>query len=104
MTNLGLLSSSLEIEEHQGDSQITSCQKPYAAHILEKFQMVECNPTRTSMEKHLKLEKDGGGRSVEATMYRNLIRNLRYLIHTQPDLTYPVSILSRYMVNATSDH
>ena len=104
MTDLGLLSSYLGIEVHQGKSQITLSQRPYAAHIFESFQMVECNPTNTPMEAQLKLKKEGGGRSVDATLYRSLIESLRYLLHTRPDMTYSVSILSRYMVNPTSDH
>ena len=37
MTDLGLLCSHLGIEVHQGKSQITFSQRPYAAHILESF-------------------------------------------------------------------
>ena len=49
MTDLGLLCSYLGIEVHQGKSQITLSQRPYTTHILESFQMVECNPTNTPM-------------------------------------------------------
>ena len=45
MTDLGLLCSYLGIEVHQGKSQITLSQRPYATHMLESFQMVECNQT-----------------------------------------------------------
>ena len=82
MTDLGLLCSYLRIEVHQSKSQIALCQKPYAAHILESFYMVECNSTNTPMEAQLKLEKEGGGRSVDVTLYRSLIGSLRYLLHT----------------------
>ena len=37
MTDLGLLYSYLGIEVHQGKSQITLSQRPYATHILESF-------------------------------------------------------------------
>ena len=104
MTDFGLLCSYLGIEVHQGKSQITLSQIPFAAHILEIFQMVECNPTNTPMEAQLKLKKEGGERSVHATLYRSIIRSLRYLLHTRPDMAYSVHILSRYMVNPTSDH
>ena len=66
--------------------------------------MVEYNPTNTPMEAQLKLKKEGGGRSVDAILYMSLIGSLRYLLHTRPDMTYSVSILSRYMVNPNSDH
>ena len=104
MTDLVLLCSYLGIEVHQGKSQITLSQRTYTAHILESFQMVECNPTNTPMEACLKLKKEGGGRSVDAILYRSLIGSLRYLLHTRPDMIYLVSILSRYMANPTSDH
>ena len=68
MTDLGLLCSYLGIEVHQGKSQITLSQRPYATHILESFQMVECNLTNTLMKAQLKLKEEGGGRSVDETL------------------------------------
>ena len=100
MTDLGLLCSYLGIEVHQGESQIALSQKPYAAHILKNFKMVNCNPTNTPMEAQLKLKKEGGGISVDAMMYRSL----RYLLRTRSSLIYSIKILSRYMVNPTSDY
>ena len=41
---------------------------------------------------------------MDATLYKSLIRSLMYLLHTRPDMTYSVSILSKYMVNPTSNH
>ena len=58
MIDLGLLCSYLGIEVHQDKSQITLSQIPYATHILESFQMVECNPTNTPIEAQLKLKKE----------------------------------------------
>ena len=80
MTDLGLLCSYLGIEVFQGEFQITSSQKSYAAHILENLKMVDCNPTNTLLESQLKLKKEEPGRSVDATLYRSLIGSLRYLL------------------------
>ena len=66
--------------------------------------MVDSNPTNTPIEDQLKFKKEGGGRSMDAMLYKSLIRSLRYLLHMQPHITYSVSILSRYMVNHTSNH
>ena len=68
MTDLGLLSSYLGIEVHQGESQLTLSQEPYIAHILENFQVVDCNLTKNLMETHLKMRKDASGRSVDKMM------------------------------------
>ena len=82
MIDLGLLYSYFGIEVHQNEFQIALSQKPYATNILENFPMDYCNPTKTPMETRLKLKKEGGGRSVDATMYRSLVGSLRYLLHT----------------------
>ena len=66
--------------------------------------MVDCNPTNTPLEAQLELKKKEGGRSVDATLYRSLIRSLSDLLHMSPDMTYSKSILSGYMVNSTSNH
>ena len=102
--DLGLLCSYLGIEVHQGQFQKTLSQKPYAAHILENFEMVYYNTTNTPMESQMKLKTEGGGRSMDATLYRSLIQSLRYLLHTRSDMTYLIRILSRYVVNLISNH
>ena len=104
MTDLGLLCSYLGIEVHECKSQIALSQNLYVAHILESFKMVYYNPINTLMEAQLKLKKEGGGRSMDVTLYRSLIGSLRYLLHSRPDMIYSISTLSRYMVNPTFDH
>ena len=74
-TDLGLLCSYLGIEVHQSIPQIFLSQKPYAANIFENFKMADCNLTKTLVETHLKLMKDGGERGVDVKMYRSLIRS-----------------------------
>lgn len=49
------------------------------------------------MEHRLKLHKDGEGEPVDVTEYRPVIVILRYLLHTLPDLSYALGMLSRYM-------
>ena len=66
--------------------------------------MVGSNPPNTLMEAQLKRKKEGGGRSVDARLYKSLIRSLRYLVHMRPDMAYSVSIFSRYMVNPTFNY
>ena len=41
---------------------------------------------------------------MDVTLYRSLIGSLRYLLHMRSDMIYLVNILSRYMVNPTSNH
>jgi hypothetical protein len=52
----------------------------------------------------LKLTKDEEGKSVDATNYRRQIGCLRYLLHTRPDLSFPVGLLSRFMQDPKESH
>ena len=53
MTDLRMLCFSLGIEVHQCKSKVAYLKKLYAAHILESFKMVDCNPTNTPIEAQL---------------------------------------------------
>ncbi|XP_042757513.1 secreted RxLR effector protein 161-like [Lactuca sativa] len=56
------------------------------------------------MEPRLGLTKDEDGVPVNATEYRCLIGSLRYLIHSRPDLSYSVGVVSRYMESPKQSH
>jgi hypothetical protein len=63
-----------------------------------------CNPCVSPMESRLKLSKQSTAEAVDATEYRSLIRVLRYLLHTRPDMAFSVGYLSRFMKGPHSDH
>ena len=73
MTDLGLLSSYSGIKVYQCKFKIALSPKLCAAHILDTFKMVDCNPTNTPLDAQLELKKEGGGRSVDAMLYRGLL-------------------------------
>jgi hypothetical protein len=104
MSDLGLLNYYLGIEVNQTPDGITLCQAGYAAKLLEKSGMQGCSAVQIPMEARLHLSKVGKGSSVDATLYRSIVGSLRYLIHTRPDITYSVGIVSRFMENPTSEH
>ncbi|XP_021600650.1 uncharacterized mitochondrial protein AtMg00810-like [Manihot esculenta] len=51
-----------------------------------------CKPMLTPIKERLKLIKDGSGDFVDATNFRRLVRSLRYLTATRPDIVYGVGI------------
>ncbi|XP_066311173.1 uncharacterized mitochondrial protein AtMg00810-like [Miscanthus floridulus] len=104
MSNLGLLSYYLGLEVTQGAAGITLRQSAYAAKILEKAGLAECNASATPMEPKLKLFKDGMMLSMDATEYRSLIGSLRYLCNSRLDLAYLVGYLSRFMEAPRQEH
>ena len=50
MTDFGLLNSYLVIEVIQGNYEIRLCQKLYALKVLDEFNMIECNSSKSPME------------------------------------------------------
>ncbi|KAG6470837.1 hypothetical protein ZIOFF_071917 [Zingiber officinale] len=104
MSDLGLLSYYLGIEVEQQKSRILLRQSTYAKKILSQFKMADCNATKHPMEPKTQLHKDLEGTPVDATEYRCVIGCLRYLLHTRPDLSYPVGMASRYMERLTTMH
>ena len=97
MSDLGLLTYYLGIEVTQTDEGITLTQERYAKKILSETGMEECNAVHIPMEFGLKLSKAETEQSVDEKEYRRSIGCLRYLLHTRPDLSYSVGLLSRYM-------
>jgi hypothetical protein len=104
VSDLGPLSFYMGIEVHQDDSGITLQQTVYAKRVVELAGLTDCNPALTPMEERLKLSRDSTMEEVDATQYRCLVESLRYLAHTQPDLAFSVSYVSRFMQRPITEH
>ncbi|GJW78600.1 ribonuclease H-like domain, reverse transcriptase, RNA-dependent DNA polymerase [Tanacetum coccineum] len=104
MSDLGLLAYYLGIEVTQKGGEITIKQTGYINKILKDANMMESNDTKIPMDPGTKLVKAEDGNSVDATYYRSLIGCLRYLLHTRPDLSYSVGLLSRFMQEPKDHH
>nr|GEU80601.1 ribonuclease H-like domain, reverse transcriptase, RNA-dependent DNA polymerase [Tanacetum cinerariifolium] len=102
MSDLGLLAYYLGIEVTQTEGGISIKQTRYANKILKEARMVDCNETKIPMDPETKLIKER--ELVDATKYRSLIGCLRYLLHTRPDLSYSVRLLSRFMQKPREQH
>nr|GEU99248.1 hypothetical protein [Tanacetum cinerariifolium] len=92
------------IEVSQGKDCLEIKQERYAMKILKEAGMEDCNPSLCPMEPRLKLLKAEDEPKVEATQYRKMVSCLRYLLHTRPDLTYSVGVVSRYMQSPRESH
>ncbi|GJT20117.1 retrovirus-related pol polyprotein from transposon TNT 1-94 [Tanacetum coccineum] len=72
-------------------------QERNAMKILKEAGMEDCIETLCPMELEDDLE-------VEANQYRTMVGFLCYLLHTHPDLTYSVGMVSRYKQNPRKLH
>lgn len=81
-------------------------QSEYAQKILENAiaSMKNCNSCDTPMECRLNLNKLKGEDAIDPTGYRSLIRSLRYIVNTRPDLAYAVGVVSGYMEAPGREH
>ena len=76
MSDLGMMHYFLSIEVLQSSTGIRISQKKYVGEILYRFQMKDCNLVNTSSEFGLKLNKDDGGKMVNSTLYKQIVRSL----------------------------
>ena len=66
--------------------------------------MQGCKMAATTMNTTERLQLDDGTGDVDAHRYRSLVGGLLYLMHTRPDISFPVSIVSRFMQNVSKHH
>ena len=74
----------------------------YAVEILKRFRMMEC--MATPMASNLKLLSDDSSDPIDATMYRQMIGSLMYLMNMRPDICFAVNTLSQYLADLRHVH
>lgn len=104
MSDLGMMHYFLGSEVKQFATGIFISQEKYVREILDRFQMKNCNSMSTPTEVGLKLRKNREGKKVDSTLYKQIMGSLMYLTATRPEITYSVSLISRYMENPTELH
>ncbi len=103
MKNLGEISHYLDMEVDVETGKISLQQKTYIKKILKRFQMTDCKPLSISMNpcvaNSLLLSKHQADRAT-IKWYQSAIGSLMWpSVHTRPDISYLVGVLSRYCAN-----
>ena len=91
MKDLGLLHYFMGLEIWQRSDGMFVSQGKYAREILEKFNMHGCKPVDTPLPGGWRKEDATSAEVVDATVYRQLVGSLMYLVNTQPDICYAVN-------------
>ena len=104
MSELGLLHYFLGLEVNQNDDGILISQKKYATDLLKKFGRLNCKSMPTPMNVNENLVADDGTGMENAKQFRSIIGGLNYLCHTRPDITFSVSVMSRFMHRPSLHH
>ncbi|XP_020261941.1 uncharacterized protein LOC109837959 [Asparagus officinalis] len=101
--DLGLLRYFLGIEIARGAEGIVLSQRKYALDLLKETGMLGCKPVTTPIDQKFKLGAEAG-EPVDRDRYHRLVGRLIYLRHTRPDISFAVSVVSRYMHDPRNGH
>jgi hypothetical protein len=101
--DLGNLKYFLGIEVARSEKGISLCQRKYTLDLLSDMGMMGCRAAPTPIEQNHQVTAQSG-ELVNKEDYQKLVGRLLYLCHTRPDITYAVSIVSRYMHEPRSGH
>ncbi|KAL7593273.1 hypothetical protein Lser_V15G33153 [Lactuca serriola] len=104
MIDLGLLKYFLGLEVLQRKDGIFVCQKKYATDLLKKFNVTGGKVSTTPMNINEKLQHEDGSNKTNSSVFRSLVGGLNYLTHSRPDISFPVSVVSRFLHNPTKLH
>ena len=104
MKDIDMMHYFLGIEFWQEDGSVFLGQGKCAQDILHRFQMLDCRPMATPMTTNFWKLMASELELVDATLYRQLIGSLMYLVNTRPDLSFAVNTLSQFMVEPRRVH
>lgn len=101
MKDMGFMQYFHRLEVWKGDGEIFVSQGKYANEILKKFHMESRKPMETPIATIWRKKDTTSGEVVEATIYRQLVGSVTYLVKSGPDMCYVVNQLSQAMVRPT---
>jgi hypothetical protein len=101
--DLGQLKYFLGIEIARSPKGIVLSQRKYVLDFLGDTSMLGCRVASTPIDQNHK-SCANSGELVDNEKYQNLVGRLIYLCHTRPNISYAVSVVSRYMHDPRSGH
>ena len=104
MTDLGPLHHFLGVSVTRNTQGLILHQQNYAADILQRANMTNCNPCLTPVDTKSKLAEDDGPPVADPTLYRSLPGALQYLTFTRPDISYAVQQVCLFMHDPREPH
>ena len=87
MSMIGELNHFLGLQIHQQESGIFLSQSKYAKNLVKKFGLEFASSVRTPMSPNVKLNVDLRDKSVDSSLYRNMIGSLLYLTTSRPNIS-----------------
>lgn len=104
MTDLGRLHHFLGISVQRDKQGLFLQQQNYAADILHRAGMTDCNPCLTPADTRSKLAADDSPPVTDPSLYRSLTGALQYLTFTRPDISFSVQQVCLFMHDPRESH
>jgi hypothetical protein len=104
MSDLGDIHHFLGINVHRTNEGLFLSEQQYALEVLERANMIQCNPIPTLVDTKSKLSAQDGDRVADPTLYRSLAGALQYLTLTRPDISYVVQQVCLFMHDPRDSH
>jgi hypothetical protein len=104
MNYLGLMHYFLGLEVWKTDGHFFLGQGKYAIEILCRFRMMDCRPMSTPLVTNWRKIDATDPKTLDPTIYRQLIGSLIYLVNTRPDISFAVNSPSQFMVDPRRVH
>lgn len=101
-TNLGPVRQFLGLEVQRSEGYYSIRLASYIETLLNKFEMADCNPSKTPMEAGYLSVDEESDQLVDITRYRSLVGGLLYVaVNARPDIAVSVAILGRSVSRPT---
>lgn len=101
----------MEIKRDRSKGIMFISQEKYLRRVLETFGMTSCKPVMTPIATHFKLSSSQCPKTEEEKLemakipYANAVGYMMYaMVLTRPDISYALSVVSRYMVSPGKEH
>ena len=104
MSDQGPLHHFLGITVKRDSTGLLLHQQNYAADILHRANMTNCNPCLTPDDTKQKLSADDSPPVSDPTLYRSLAGALQYLTFTRPDIAFAVQQICLFMHDPREAH